>query len=112
MDRSCQVIGYVFDKGLNLGAGAKVNIKTEGSSQIGDKLTNQFASKGIIAKIIEDEKMPFDVNTGERYEMLLNPMVVLSRVAPNQLLEMQLSKIGRVICWGESCNKYRSRGAC
>lgn len=87
--------GIVTDVAMT-SKGAKVNVKTEGISRVGDKLTNQFASKGVIAKIIDDDKMPFDQKTGERYDMLLNPMVVLSRVAPNQLLEMQLAKIAKM----------------
>ena len=38
--------------------------------------------------------MPVDSN-GEPYEMLLNPMVVQSRVAPNQLKELRLGKIAK-----------------
>jgi hypothetical protein len=56
---------------------------------------NMSASKGVVGQVLPDEKMPMDVSTGERYEMLFNPMTVLSRMAPNQLLELQLAKIAK-----------------
>ena len=39
--------------------------------------------------------MPTDPVTGEPYDMLFNPMAVLSRLAPNQLLIMQLAKVAK-----------------
>jgi len=84
--------GVVVDVGRTT-TGVKVNVKSTSSVQIGDKFSNLSASKGIVAKIIPDDEMPKNNKTGEPYELLLNPMVVLSRVAPNQLLEMSLGKI-------------------
>jgi DNA-directed RNA polymerase subunit beta len=84
--------GVVVDVGRTT-TGVKVNVKSTSPVQIGDKFSNLSASKGIVAKIIPDDEMPRNNKTGEPYELLLNPMVVLSRVAPNQLMEMQLGKI-------------------
>jgi DNA-directed RNA polymerase subunit beta len=84
--------GLVVDVGRTT-TGVKVNVKSTSPVQIGDKFSNLSASKGIVAKIVPDDEMPKNNKTGEPYELLLNPMVVLSRVAPNQLLEMQLGKI-------------------
>ena len=75
--------------------GAKVNVKAAAPAEVGDKLANSAASKGVIGKVVPDDEMPKDPKTGEPYEMLLNPMVVLSRVAPNQIVEMQLAKIAK-----------------
>ena len=86
--------GEVTDVGVT-SSGVKVNVKTSSPAQVGDKLANLAASKGVIGKIIPDDEMPVDQVTGEPFEMLLNPMVVLSRVAPNQLAEMQLAKIAK-----------------
>jgi DNA-directed RNA polymerase beta subunit len=84
--------GLVVDVGRTT-TGVKVNVKSTSPVQIGDKFSNLPASKGIVAKIVPDDEMPKNNKTGEPYELLLNPMVVLSRVAPNQLLEMSLGKI-------------------
>lgn len=86
--------GVVVDTGRTT-TGVKVNVKSQSPVQVGDKLSTLGASKGVVGKVLPDEEMPRDNKTGEIYEMLLNPMVILSRVAPNQLLEMQLGKIAR-----------------
>lgn len=73
--------------------GAKVNIKSTPPVSVGDKLSTRFGLKGVVGKIVPDEQMPRDVGTNEPYELLLNPMAVLSRVAPNQIMEMSLGKL-------------------
>ena len=45
--------------------------------------------------IIPDDKMPRDATTNEPYDMLMNPMGFLSRVAPNQIMLMNLAKIAK-----------------
>lgn len=87
--------GLVVDVG-NTTTGVKINVKSVSAAQVGDKLVNLESSKGVIAKIVPDDEMPVDPRSGEAYEMLLNPMVVLSRAAPNQLLELQLAKIAKL----------------
>ena len=86
--------GIVTDVGRTT-TGVKVNVKAQMPVQTGDKLSNAAASKGVVGLIVPDADMPKDNETGEPYEMLLNPMVVLSRVAPNQLVEMQLAKVAK-----------------
>ena len=86
--------GIVTDVALTA-RGAKVNVKSVSPVQVGDKLVTQHSSKGVVGKIVDDEEMPRDPATNEPYEMLFNPMVVLSRIAPNQLVEMQLAKIAK-----------------
>ena len=39
--------------------------------------------------------MPRDAATNQPYEVLVNPMGFLSRVAPNQLIEMNLAKVAK-----------------
>ena len=86
--------GIVTDVGRTT-TGVKVNVKAQSPVQVGDKLTTAGASKGVTGLIVRDDEMPKDNETGEPYEMLLNPMVVLSRVAPNQLVELQLAKVAK-----------------
>lgn len=77
------------------GHGARVNVKSTPPVQVGDKLTTRFGLKGVVGTIVPDDKMPRDVVTNEPYELLLNPMGVLSRVAPNQIIEMSLAKLAK-----------------
>jgi DNA-directed RNA polymerase beta subunit len=86
--------GVVVDTVMTAG-GARVNVKSTPPVQVSDKLSTRFGLKGVVGKIMRDDDMPRDPVTNEPYEMLLNPMGVLSRVAPNQLVEMALAKIAK-----------------
>lgn len=57
--------------------------------------SNMSASKGVVGKIVSDSEMPCDPVTKEPYDLLFNPMMIVSRVAPNQLAELQLAKIAK-----------------
>ena len=75
--------------------GAKVLIKSEPPIKVGDKVSPRFALKGVVATILPTDKMPRDAATNEPYDMLVNPMGFLSRVAPGQLMEMSLGKLAK-----------------
>lgn len=75
--------------------GAKVNVKTTPPVAVGDKLSTRFGLKGVVGSVVSDDMMPRDAATNEPYEMLMNPMAVLSRLAPGQIIEMTLGKIAR-----------------
>ena len=45
--------------------------------------------------IVPDDKMPRDAVTNEPYDMLMNPMGFLSRVAPGQIMLMNLAKVAK-----------------
>lgn len=75
--------------------GAKVNVVTTPPKQVGDKLSPSQALKGVIGQVRPDNEMPRDAYTNEPYEILMNPMGFLSRVAPNQLIEIALGKLAK-----------------
>jgi DNA-directed RNA polymerase beta subunit len=76
-------------------SGAKVNIKAAVPARIGDKMSPSQGLKGVIGHIIPDDKMPRNAATNEPYDLLLNPMTILSRIAANSLIEMQLGKLAK-----------------
>jgi DNA-directed RNA polymerase beta subunit len=84
--------GVVTDAALT-SRGAFINVKTEPPVAEGDKLANAHAQKGVVGKVLPDDRMPVNAATGEPYEALFNPMGVISRMAPNQLADMALGKI-------------------
>lgn len=86
--------GEVVDV-AHLRSGAKVNIKAVQPVAVGDKLSTRFGLKGVVGAIVPDDEMPRNHATNETYEMLMNPMGILSRVAPNQIMEMSLGKLAR-----------------
>ena len=86
--------GTVVDA-VNTRSGAKVNIAAQVPVKVGDKLSTRYGLKGVVGTIVPDEEMPQDAATNSKYDLLLNPMGILSRVAPAQLAEMQLGKIAK-----------------
>ena len=55
----------------------------------GDKLSGRHGNKGVIAKILPEEDMPY-LEDGTTVDVLLNPLGVPSRMNVGQLLEMHL----------------------
>lgn len=86
--------GIVTDSTITR-TGAKVNVKAEVPVQVGDKLSTRFGLKGVVGEIVDDEEMPRNASTNEPYDVMMNPMGILSRVAAGQLVEMQLGKLAR-----------------
>jgi DNA-directed RNA polymerase beta subunit len=76
-------------------SGAKVNAKASVPVQEGDKLSPRWGLKGVVAKVIPMEQMPRNAGTNEPFDLLLNPMTILSRVAAGALVEMQLGKLAK-----------------
>lgn len=75
--------------------GIKVLVKSEPPVKVGDKLSPEFGLKGVVGGVISDDKMPRDATTNEPYDMLMNPMGFLSRVAPGQIMLMNLAKVAK-----------------
>lgn len=71
-----------------------VNAKTVNATRVGDKLTGRFGDKGIIATVVPDEKMPRD-SKGVPFDLLMNPLGLISRANQNQIYEMLLGKIAK-----------------
>jgi hypothetical protein len=74
--------------------GWKIAIKTYQPAQEADKLANRYGGKGVISKIIPDDQMPHD-KEGNPFDILLNPLGVISRGNPAQLIETALGKVAR-----------------
>lgn len=83
--------GKVIDV-VRTGNNVKLYIKTMEPAQIGDKLSNREAAKGIITKVIPDGEAPKTAD-GEPVEILLNPHGIVSRINPSQMLETAASKV-------------------
>ncbi len=67
----------------------KVYIATKRKLQVGDKMAGRHGNKGVVAKLVPEEDMPYLPN-GETVEMILNPLGVPSRMNMGQLLETHL----------------------
>lgn len=58
--------------------------------QVGDKVGNRHGNKGVISKIIPDEKMP-QLEDGRRLEIIINSMGFISRMNTGQQFELHMS---------------------
>ena len=75
---------------------AKVYVATKRSLSIGDKIAGRHGNKGVIAKIMPEEDMPF-LEDGTSLEILLNPLGVPSRMNLGQILETHLGWVAKVL---------------
>ena len=73
----------------------KVYLATRRSLSVGDKMAGRHGNKGVIAKILPVEDMPF-LEDGTPLDILLNPLGVPSRMNVGQILETILGWAARV----------------
>ena len=74
----------------------KVYVAIKRSLSIGDKMAGRHGNKGVIAKIMPEEDMPF-LEDGTPLDILLNPLGVPSRMNVGQILETHLGWVARVL---------------
>src|SRR5688500_9554002 len=67
----------------------KVYVATKRQLSVGDKMAGRHGNKGVIARIVPEEDMPF-LDDGTPVEILLNPLGVPSRMNVGQILETHL----------------------
>jgi len=72
---------------------AKVYIAKKRKIQIGDKMAGRHGNKGVIARIVPEEDMPF-LDDGTPVDILLNPLGVPSRMNLGQIYETLLGWAG------------------
>jgi DNA-directed RNA polymerase subunit beta len=72
---------------------AKVYIAKKRKLKVGDKMAGRHGNKGIVAKIVRDEDMPF-LADGTTVDIVLNPLGVPSRMNLGQIYETVLGWAG------------------
>ena len=75
--------------------GANVIVKGTQPMEVGDKLSGRYGDKGVISRIVPDDEMPTG-RDGRPFEVLLNPLGIISRTNPSQIIETALGKIAAV----------------
>jgi DNA-directed RNA polymerase subunit beta len=73
---------------------AKVYLAKKRKLRVGDKLAGRHGNKGIVARIVRDEDMPF-LHDGTPVDIVLNPMGVPSRMNLGQIFETVLGWAGQ-----------------
>ncbi|MHC5179491.1 MAG: DNA-directed RNA polymerase subunit beta [Planctomycetota bacterium] len=74
----------------------KIYVATKRTLSIGDKMAGRHGNKGVIAKIMPVEDMPF-LEDGTPVDICLNPLGVPSRMNVGQILETHLGWAGKVL---------------
>ncbi|MBX7165292.1 MAG: DNA-directed RNA polymerase subunit beta [Pirellulales bacterium] len=74
----------------------KVYIATKRVISVGDKMAGRHGNKGVVAKILPVEDMPF-LADGTPVQILLNPLGVPSRMNVGQILETHLGWAGALL---------------
>lgn len=72
---------------------AKVYLASKRKLKVGDKMAGRHGNKGIVAKIVRDEDMPF-LEDGTPVDICLNPLGVPSRMNLGQIYETILGWAG------------------
>jgi DNA-directed RNA polymerase subunit beta len=73
-----------------------VYLANKRSISVGDKMAGRHGNKGVIARIVPEEDMPF-MDDGTPVDILLNPLGVPSRMNVGQLLELHLGWAAKVL---------------
>ena len=88
---------FILEVGDELPAGivklAKVYIAKKRKLKVGDKMAGRHGNKGVVAKIVRDEDMPF-LEDGTPVDIVLNPLGVPSRMNLGQIYETVLGWAG------------------
>ncbi|GMT46178.1 MAG: DNA-directed RNA polymerase subunit beta [bacterium] len=75
---------------------AKVYIAKKRKLKVGDKMSGRHGNKGIVARIVREEDMPF-MEDGTPVDIVLNPLGVPSRMNLGQIYETVLGWAGKVL---------------
>ena len=73
---------------------AKVYVAKKRKLKVGDKMAGRHGNKGIVARIVRDEDMPF-LEDGTPVDIVLNPLGVPSRMNLGQIYETVLGWAGK-----------------
>ncbi|MFC1652808.1 DNA-directed RNA polymerase subunit beta [Planctomycetota bacterium] len=74
----------------------KIYVAIKRQLSIGDKMAGRHGNKGVIAKIMPEEDMPF-LEDGTPVDILLNPLGVPSRMNVGQILETHLGWVANAL---------------
>src|SRR6202047_5003183 len=74
----------------------KVYIASKRKLSVGDKMAGRHGNKGVVARIVAEEDMPF-LENGTPVDIVLNPLGVPSRMNVGQVLETHLGWAARLL---------------
>ena len=94
--------GFVTDSAFGP-KGAFVATQVENPIHVGDKMAGRFGDKHIVSAIVPDHLMPVGED-GKPFDAMVNPLGIISRGNPAQLIEAALGRVARKT--GKPANLY------
>ncbi len=85
----------------------KVYVAMKRKMSVGDKMAGRHGNKGVIAKIVPEEDMPY-LPDGTPVEVVLNPLGVPSRMNVGQILETHLGWAAKAMGLNFACPVFDS----
>ncbi|HLG94648.1 MAG TPA: DNA-directed RNA polymerase subunit beta, partial [candidate division Zixibacteria bacterium] len=76
----------------------KVRISTKRKVSVGDKMAGRHGNKGVVARVVPTEDMPY-LPDGTPVDIVLNPLGVPSRMNVGQILETHLGWAAHKLGW-------------
>jgi DNA-directed RNA polymerase subunit beta len=111
---SGKVVGvkiFTRENGNELKSGVLMQIKIYVAEMrkisVGDKITGRYGNKGVVARILPVEDMPF-MEDGTPVDVVLNPMGVPSRMNLGQLYETHLGMAARALGYNVTTPSFNS----
>jgi DNA-directed RNA polymerase subunit beta len=97
-ERDTKLLQYSSGDELPIGVleMVKVYVATKRKLSVGDKMAGRHGNKGVIAKVLPEEDMPF-LADGTPVDIVLNPLGVPSRMNVGQILETHLGWAARTL---------------
>jgi len=80
----------------------KVYVAMRRKMRVGDKMSGRHGNKGVVAKILAEENMPY-LADGTPIEVVLNPLSVPSRMNIGQILEIHLGWAAEILGFNVLC---------
>ncbi len=74
----------------------KIQIADKRKLVVGDKMAGRHGNKGVVARILPEEDMPY-LDDGTPLDVCLNPLGVPSRMNIGQIMESELGRAGQVL---------------
>ena len=89
-------IQYIKDKSVFSNIYIELFVYEENMLNTGDKISNRYGGKGVVAAILPDELMPM-TDTGERVDLIWNQATCVNRLNVGQLVESSLNYISKAL---------------
>lgn len=91
--RELQGVQFIDNGKVYSGSYIQFTVLDKNYPEVGDKITNRYGGKGVIAKIVDDEMMPRLPDTGEIMDCIMNGCTCVNRTNAGQAHELSLTHI-------------------